>query len=427
MILDPTFQKLKAHLIEVTGLAYYSQQDELLAKRVGKRLKATELALGEYELLLQRSAKELSHLVQEITLGESYFFRSHDQAKALEQGLLRRMLGERRHERRLQVWSAACARGEEPHSLTILLKDKFESALRGWKVEVLATDINAGYLEQARSGSYREWSLRVVEEDSRQRWFRRQGTSWQLRPRYREWVDFREHNLVQDPYPQASGGFDLILCRNVLMYFEPEVARRVCENLAQALAPGGVLLVGHADYQPLQSTRLVAVQEFGTNYYGLTGRTPVAEPVAPRPSVPRGPTVPAVKREHPPMVPLACALEVEELRLAIEAGHYQEAEQKAREGLKREPLEPALHMYLALSLHGQGRAQEARQSLEKSLFLDHKSVEAHFYSAVLHEANGQEGAAQRCYQNALGLLEGGAQGPAQIRAIIKNRLRESTR
>lgn len=218
MIEQPEFQELKRELVELTGLAYYNKQEKLLAKRVGKRLASTQLELAQYRRLLLDSTVELANLIQEVTLGESYFLRYPDQTTALEQVLLPVLLERKRSRRELRIWSAGCSTGEEPYSLLFLLKDRFESQLAGWEVEILATDINELYLSRAEEAHFRDWSLRSVSEQTRERWFVPSGKGWQVRPRYRDWLRFERHNLVRDPFPTLEGGFDLILCRNVLMY-----------------------------------------------------------------------------------------------------------------------------------------------------------------------------------------------------------------
>jgi chemotaxis protein methyltransferase CheR len=172
----------------------------------------------------------LQVLLEHAVVRETSFWR-HPEAFAA----LRRLLLDRPGP--LRLWSAGCASGEEPYSLALAL---LEAGREGRGDEILATDVSARALDAAREATYGRWALRRLPPGLAG-WFAGEGDRARLDPRARAPVRFARHNLVQDPPP---GTFDLVACRNVLIYFEPEVARAALGRLLEAVAPGGFLLLG---------------------------------------------------------------------------------------------------------------------------------------------------------------------------------------
>ncbi|HXE71486.1 MAG TPA: protein-glutamate O-methyltransferase CheR, partial [Candidatus Nitrosotenuis sp.] len=232
LLADPAFSALKAFILEATGLVYYADRDEDLALRLQRRMMQLSLPdCGSYFSHLRApGSEEMDRLVTELTIGETYFFRHPEQFQALRQRALPDILERARSTRRLRIWCAACATGPEPYSLSILLRREMGLALAGWKISILGTDINKEFLAQARRARFPDWSLRGLDEDLRQACFRREGAEWVLDPAYCEGVFFQYHNLVRHPFPSVVEGlcaFDLIFCRNVMIYFD----RQICSRL----------------------------------------------------------------------------------------------------------------------------------------------------------------------------------------------------
>jgi chemotaxis protein methyltransferase CheR len=191
----------------------------------------------------------LEAFIASLTVPETYFFRNQPQFEALAGRILPELIERRRDLRRLRIWSVGCASGEEPYSLAMLLHRVLPD-LAAWDVTILATDLNRGLLEKAERGLYTAWSFRDTPPEIQAHYFTPRGNQFELSPQVRSQVKFAYLNLADDSYPSAltdTLDMDLILFRNVLIYFGEEMARRVIDRLYDALADGGWLLVGHAE------------------------------------------------------------------------------------------------------------------------------------------------------------------------------------
>ncbi|EFH13504.1 CheR methyltransferase, SAM binding domain protein, partial [Pseudoroseomonas cervicalis ATCC 49957] len=290
---DVEFARLKAAVIARTGHFYYEDKDALLWERLRRRLRETGLpGPAAYLERLRDPARgeaEWAALEAEITIGETFFFRYAEQFAALQQTILPDILARRREERRLRAWSAGCASGAEPYSLGILLRRMLGEALPDWRLSLLGTDLNEAALAMARRGQYSRWALRSLPAEELERDFLpgADGRSWLLRPQHRALVRFERQNLLgllDGTAPLEMDGFDLILCRNVLIYFHPEVVERLVRALAARLAEGGWLLLGHAEPNPVFAEFLEVVNLPGTVAYRRGGDPLPALP--PRPVVP---------------------------------------------------------------------------------------------------------------------------------------------
>lgn len=188
----------------------------------------------------------LDDLVGEITVGETYFFREPGQFAVIREEILPTLLSARSPERPLRFWSAGCASGEEPYSLAILVR---ELGLGG-DVHIVGTDLSRAALAKAVRGRYTRWSLRGVPDDVAHTYFTPAGNHFELAPAVRAAADFRYLNLADDTYPSLSTGvwgMDLIVCRNVLIYFDAETVARVAHRLIDSLSENGWLLLGASD------------------------------------------------------------------------------------------------------------------------------------------------------------------------------------
>jgi chemotaxis protein methyltransferase CheR len=195
------------------------------------------------------STVDLEAFIAELTIGETYFFRHRAQFEALERHILPELIARRAGERRLRVWSAGCATGEEPYSIAILL-DRLLPDRASWNVTILGTDINRGSLERAQRGRYRAWSFRGVDAVTQARYFVRSGEEYRIAPAIARMVSFSYLNLVEDAYPSLATNtqsMDLILCRNVLIYFGDRTIEGVLGRLRDSLCEGGWLVSGPAD------------------------------------------------------------------------------------------------------------------------------------------------------------------------------------
>ncbi len=215
----------------------------------------------------------MATMLAAVTIGETYFFREKAQLQYIREHVLPVFRRSRTPERPLNAWSAGCATGEEPYTLAIMLR---EAGLAN-SSSVLATDVSRPRLEAARRARYTRWSLRGMPEEDVDRYFLRRGSQFLLRPQLRAVVDFRELNLASDGWPGGASGIgemSLILCRNVLIYFEREMVTEVASRLLASLSEDGWLFMGASD--PMLSD-LVPCETVVTGA-GLAYRRGVARP-----------------------------------------------------------------------------------------------------------------------------------------------------
>jgi chemotaxis protein methyltransferase CheR len=200
-----------------------------------------------------RETGEVLRLVEEVANTETYFFREEFQLDALAEEILPELVDRRLRRRRLTLWSAGCSSGEEPFTLAmlLLLSPLWARQLHRWEIRILGTDINRRMIRRAREGRYRLSSFKGLPDDRRRsiqgRFFRAEGDTFSVKDELRELVSYLHLNLLDRDGAGLFGEMDIILCRNVLMYFPMEVRLQVLQGLYRKLAVGGYLLLGHSD------------------------------------------------------------------------------------------------------------------------------------------------------------------------------------
>lgn len=214
---------------------------------------------------------QIEILAGHLTVGETYFFRDKKVFEILEQPILPEFLRLRQaSEKRLRIWSAGCCTGEEPYSIAMLL-DKLIPDLKDWNITILATDINPRFLQKASEGVYSEWSFRDVPLWIKERYFKRKKEGFfEIIPAIKQWVMFSYLNLAEDTYPSLSNNthaMDMIFCRNVLMYFDTERAKKVIQNLFKSLVDDGWLIVSPSETSAALFSQFVTVNFPGVVIY----------------------------------------------------------------------------------------------------------------------------------------------------------------
>ncbi|MBV8605438.1 MAG: hypothetical protein JO224_12190 [Pelomonas sp.] len=414
----------------------------------------------------------LEFFIERLTVGESFFFRDTAQMDALRDELIPRLVEQRRHgARALRVWSAACSAGQELYSVALLITDALggaAAARRDWRLHLVGTDINAAALRRAEAGEYTNWSLRGVDAARRERCFEAApGGGVRLRAELRALATFRYLNLAAGGFPSIVDGlhdFDVILCRNVFVYFDPARARRILARMTQALAPDGVLLLGASDIVDPHIDGLVTVQRGAMCYYRkpllaveLQPPVPAAPPAAfavSNPSAaaapPEAPT-PAAAPAWADLDALAAAgrwadvaaraasagaappdaAAARLLALALgNLGRQEEALACCTQALERAPTDPALHFLRALLSAERGDDAAALDAFRRTLYLAPDNIEAHHQMALLLLRTGQQARGLRSLRNALELARrepGAAPAPgglsyARLAAIIANEM-----
>ncbi len=255
-----------------TGLHIREQDRDALRKKIWTRMKTLKLsAAEEYYNLLEAgtvprdgqdacaSECEWKELTLLLTTSESYFFRDQGQFKLLQNLILPELIERQKLARSVRIWSAGCSTGEEPYSLAILVQEMIPD-WEQWQILILGTDINQANIEKANRGIYNSWSFRLVDTDLQRRYFYERQTEWEIQERIRRMVTFRYGNLVQDLFPSPDGvcNMDLIICRNVFVYFDSLAIATVLEKFYSTLRPGGYLITAHAELYGQQLGRLRA-------------------------------------------------------------------------------------------------------------------------------------------------------------------------
>jgi chemotaxis protein methyltransferase CheR len=245
----PDLDRFRTAIVRRMGLQFDDAKLGLLGEVLQRRLDRLGSASALYLDRLEQGrspADEIQALAQELTVGETYFFRNIEQFRALVAVALPERMRRRGGGARLRLLSAGCASGEEPYSIAIATREAFADP--PWQFDIEAVDINPAALEKARRARYSSWALRDVPPEIKTRWLRACGRDWMLDDSVRGAVKFARRNLAgDDPGLWPRGAYDVIFCRNVLMYFAPEQMRAVVARIAQSLAPGGFLFLGHAE------------------------------------------------------------------------------------------------------------------------------------------------------------------------------------
>lgn len=238
------------------GLRVRATDKPALCHKIGLRMQVLGLDAPQdyYQLLAaqhHQSEREWQQFAQLLTTTESYFFRDRGQFTLLRDRLLPELIDRNQSTKTLRLWSAGCSTGEEPYSLAMLLEELIPDWER-WNLFVLGTDINTDVLEKARGGIYSPWSFRLIDPQQQQRYFQPQQGQWQIDARIRKKVTFRYENLADGALPTGLVGLasmDLIICRNVFVYFEAPAIATVLTKFYHALKPGRYLLAGHTELQ----------------------------------------------------------------------------------------------------------------------------------------------------------------------------------
>jgi len=427
---DEVCRQARALIASRLGLDFPEERRADLERGFIRACRASSFSAPEAYLAwlasLPDGSQELMRLAGHLTVGETYFFRHHSYFEALEQEVLPSLIASRRTEgiMRLRLWSAACATGEEPYSLAILL-DRLLPDRADWALTILATDINPEALETARRGRYREWSFRETPAWIRERYFHRQGgETFEVDPRVWRMVTFAPLNLAEDGYPGVvtnTSAMDLIVCRNVLMYFTHEAQRQTVARLQRALVTGGWLVVSPAEVSVEILRPLVPVNFSGAILYrkegvrgqgsGERGQTIVEKSwdlvpdlwtPTPNPQPPTPDTWPLVSGPQPPTLgprPL-----LERARVLADQGKLEEARHLCEAALGRDRLDPEAHLLLAAICQECGEIPAALEALRRVIYLAPDSAPAHFLLGSLFFRQGEHRQGRRSLETVVSLL-----------------------
>lgn len=393
------------------------------------------------------SRERLERLAACLTVGETYFFRNSADFGAIENVILPEMIARKDRGDALRVWSAGCATGEEPYSLAMLLDGLPRSG--GYAVSILATDINRDSLNVAARGFYGEWSFREVPARIKEKYFARgRNKELALVPRIRKAVDLAYLNLAEDSYPSLltrTNAMDLILCRNVLMYFRPDLAEAALRRLQASLREGGWLILGAAEgplTYPCPVPGLKAAQLAGLTIYRKVSGEEAPRPVPRRPEqIPPAPVcgpaampaaVPAAAERRPPATagePCAAAEFMRRAGILADQGRLAEAAAFCARAVEADKFSPAAHYLLGSIFREEGRNLEAALAFRRALYLAPEHAAAHLALGSLLLREGKRGRARGHFRSAAALLEryGRDEVPPDSEGITAGRLLEIAR
>ena len=245
------FDRFRTFIYGETGIRLADGKITLLSNRIRRRLRELDIESFEeyYNLLTQKKLKgELEHFIDAVTTNETHFFRTGGHFDWFIDSFLptiRTEVSEKKRDKSLRIWSAACSSGEELYTLAICV-DESRHQFAGWKISLLGSDISETMISAARKGVFPNRSLDQTTDERRSRYFAQlqNDAGWSIRSRLIDMCEFKRHNLL-DPMPNEP--FDCIFIRNVFIYFDKKSKEVAVQNLIHALAPGGFLVVGPAD------------------------------------------------------------------------------------------------------------------------------------------------------------------------------------
>ena len=247
---DVQYRMFRDWIAERCGLWFAPESRFVLERRLARRVRELDLgSFAAYFYQLRSGATddgEIGLLIDELTTNETYFLRERAQLNALVAEILPEWLERRRrHGGPVSIWSAGCSSGEEPYSIVMLAREAgFEP---GRHFRVYASDVSRRVLQAARRGIYRANAFRETEEPLRQKHFVEKDGAWRISDEIKRHVVFTRANLIDPTKSWVLGSMDVILCRNVIMYFDTPTRRRVVQSFADKLNAGGYLLLGHAE------------------------------------------------------------------------------------------------------------------------------------------------------------------------------------
>ena len=443
-------------LVERTGLFFPEKRREDLERGLFEGLAASGLSsLTEYfeALTADRSEGLMTRLVSRLTVSETYFNRDSSQFDLLRREILPKLIESRiATTRTLRIWSAGCATGEEPYSLAILLRETIPY-IDNWDVTILATDIDRESIERAGGGRYGHWSFRNMPQEWLDKYFFVSNTSeFHLSDAIKDQVTLTRVNLKDNVYPSPLNrtiNLDLIVCRNVMIYFDEKTTSEVLSRFHSCLGKGAWLLTGASD--PIPPKDLFRARNFSGAfiYQKSSPEFDARKQKRPKAAIP---TPPAAKRraerqeksrppktKQPAPAPdsresLAAAeallevgqpgLAAEKASLALECnpksaaalllmarveaarGDLGRADQYIRKVVTLDKLNaPAYYLQSAIR-QTLGETHEAVESLKKTTYLEPGFIAAHFNLACLYKQLGQGGLARKSWHNALKLMVG---------------------
>lgn len=248
-ISEEDFSKFREFFYRKTGIQFDTSKRYFVDKRLAERIEATDSDnFRSYFTLLrfQASGEELQQLTNLMTVNETYFFREDYQFKCLVDSILPEVTARKKDGSPIRIWVIPSSSGEEPYSIAIYLLELW-AGLKDWDVEIISSDIDTRILAQARQGLYSPRAVQQLPARFLQKYFTRTGDSYQISDELRGAVEFTRVNLSDRADTRPYRNFDIVFCRNLLIYFDDVSRKSAAETFYDALNPGGFILLGHSE------------------------------------------------------------------------------------------------------------------------------------------------------------------------------------
>lgn len=442
VVLPDARRQLRSLVLERLGIApsptHEYRVDRALERLMSVKETASPSAAHAALASLAYQTPPWQLVIDALVVGETRFFRQSPWFSQLEQHVLTPIVEQRLRTgtKRLRLWSAACATGEETYTLVIMLH-RLLGSNADWDIRVIGTDINARFLADARRAIYREWSLREVDPGTRSRYFRELGSGqFEVAAPIREMVTFRTLNLIGSAAPGEDldlADVDLIVCRNMLMYLTPAYQQDVARRLVAAVAPNGWLAVAPAEATAEWFRPLVPLNVPSAIFFHHPVAPNAAQQTAPRPIAQRAPN--SIRPRAQPAKNAALGIaksagtggadEIGRIRVLLNCGDLDTARGRCEAFLVDDSLSYAANLLLALICEELDDMPSALAAAKRATYLEPQSAAAHFLSATALARLGRTPDARRKMEIVVQLLDSGAPTRFDSWDVSVDRLRKA--
>lgn len=396
------------------GINIQSNQVDTLLGTIAKACKKFDCDPLEFLEMIKTgsvTSPAIEYISTNITIGETYFFRDKRQMKILEEYILPKIIAEKRNEHNLsiRIWSAGCSSGEEIYTIAMLLKELIPDN-KNWVIFLLGTDINTLQLNKAVKGTYSEWSMRSIPSYYKNKYFTYDGNAYHLSKKIKAMAEFSYLNLNDEVYPSIlnnTNAHDLIICRNVLIYFDDQSISNLMSKMSLCLVNNGFFMLGASDPINININKLVRHPEYSTL---LIRELPSIVPMLPKQPI----IIQSDNKEVKHLQKVKTKNHVKILNKKKEIanpitlaneGKLQEAVNEFLNRIKNEKTNKQLYLDLAMTLIELNRLNEAEEALKKAIFLDNKYVMAHFQLGILKLRTNKKEEGLKYLKNALNIAK----------------------
>lgn len=276
-ISDEEFVQLRDFIYEKSGIYVDVKRKYLFESRFSKRL--NELGLNSFADYIKylkydmKKAQELTMLFEMVTTNETSFCRDMKQLDAFQSNVLKEKLDEQRKAGKLElsIWSAGCSSGEEPYTLAILLHESLKTELSRWKINITAVDLSEAMVKRAQQGVYADYAFKTTPDAIKNKYFKKDPEGWKVLPEVQKLVTFKQMNLNDSLALKRIARSHIVFCRNVIIYFDENMKKKVVSSFYDNLMPGGYLMLGHSETLHKISQTFKPIYHPGTIAYKKEG------------------------------------------------------------------------------------------------------------------------------------------------------------